>query len=211
MKQITLRYRGMLLKESSILLPPMGAAAYNGLAVTSQGMNSASEIYSVDDEETNLAVGIEGISREVQQYVEADTGFDMSGYVSPDILRTLDELSHKVLLGLIATGSADTAKVRIVRSGAGIFFPLIFYADDLDLTPEDPAFFHIAGRVFELPPHEILYVASNFGADSICARESGHDVCWYDVSGSLEKTSHWRPEYIVRDLNQILMFAPPVS
>ena len=140
-----------------------------------------------------------------------DSGYNPSAFTDRDIIPTLDKLSRRVLLGLISTDSAQTARVKIERSGLGVFFHAMFIADEIDLTAANPLFFLNVSRNLDLPPHEILYITSEPASDSAGARESGYDVCWYNNEEPLPSFREWEPDYIISDLRETLVFAPLVS
>jgi 2-haloacid dehalogenase len=114
------------------------------------------------------------------------------------------ELARRARLGLVTNGLSRVQRGRLAHSGIAGQFAAVLISEELGFAKPDPRFFLAAGSALNLPASELLCVGDSPAADIAGARGAGIDACWFSPSGAPWPGNGDPPDYIVRDLKDVL-------
>tara|TARA_B110000014_G_C20126546_1_gene600714 strand:- start:7112 stop:7813 length:702 start_codon:yes stop_codon:yes gene_type:complete len=92
-----------------------------------------------------------------------------------DVLKVLESLNKKYILGGLTNGNADIKKIGLDR-----FFDFNFSSSDLNSSKPSPENFHAIIRETERQPFEICHVGDNPSHDVLGAINSGFQAIWFN-------------------------------
>jgi 2-haloacid dehalogenase len=126
-------------------------------------------------------------------------------------METVRELARRAPLCLVTNGLSRVQRGRLAASGFSGSFTAILISEELGLAKPDPRFFKAAADALGLSEDRLLCVGDNPAADIAGARGAGIDACWYAPAGSPWPGPGEPPQYIIRDLSQILQIVSASS
>lgn len=118
-----------------------------------------------------------------------------------DVVR---ELARRARLCLVTNGLSRVQRGRLAHSGIAGQFTAVLISEELGLAKPDPRFFLAAAGALNLPASQLLCVGDSAAADIAGARGAGIDACWFSPSGLPWPGTGDPPDYVVRDLNDVL-------
>jgi YjjG family noncanonical pyrimidine nucleotidase len=169
--------------------------------------NGAIDLQTVKTERFRLLLRSSGMGGDAR---ELSTAFlerlSEKTYLMPHAISVLKALSKRIAIVLVTNGIAMVQKRRLAASEIGMYFQDVLISADLGVSKPDPAIFHIAVRRLGLPAGEILCIGDSPSSDIRGAANAGIDSCWFNPSGGVYPSGEPEPNYIIRDLRELLDF-----
>jgi 2-haloacid dehalogenase len=119
----------------------------------------------------------------------------------PDVPRSLQELKGRKQ-AILSNGSPDML-LPLVES-SGLRFDAVLSVDELKIFKPAPQVYELAVRKLETAKDRIVFVSSNCW-DALGAKSFGFDVYWINRAGAPVDRLGFRPDRIVKSLNEILL------
>jgi len=154
-------------------------------------------------------LGVTGDARLISNAYLARLG--SKAYFLPHARDLVVELSRRAALCLVTNGISQVQRGRLALSGIAPCFTAVLISEELGCAKPDLRFFQAACEALRLPPSELLCVGDNPDSDIAGARSAGIDACWYAPSGAAWPGPAHAPAWVIRDLEELMRFAPTVS
>ena len=116
----------------------------------------------------------------------------------PDVTETLKQLNTRK--AILSNGSPDML-LPLVKS-SGLVFDAVISVDELRIFKPTPAVYELAAK--KLGTRQIGFVSSNCW-DAIGAKSYGFDVYWINRAGAPVDRLGFKPDRILKSLNEILL------
>lgn len=102
--------------------------------------------------------------------------------LSEEIIRILEELQDKVVLGVITNGPGKHQRDKIRRLGLCRWMKEenMIISGELDITKPDPAIFVLAAERARLKPVECVYIGDSYENDVVGAARAGMRTVWFN-------------------------------
>jgi 2-haloacid dehalogenase len=153
-------------------------------------------------------LGVSGDPRLISNDYLARLG--RKAYFLPHARDVVEELSRRAALCLVTNGISQVQRGRLALSGIAPCFTAILISEELGCAKPDLRFFNAACEALRLPASELLCVGDNPDSDIGGAHAAGIDACWYAPSGAAWPREAQAPAWVIRDLEELLRFAPAV-
>jgi 2-haloacid dehalogenase len=119
----------------------------------------------------------------------------------PDVADALKRLKARKS-AILSNGSPDMLDPLVAQSG--LSFDAVLSVDALKVYKPDPAVYELAVQKLQIPKQDIGFVSSN-GWDAQGAKSFGFTVWWINRAGAPVDRLGFRPDHVVKSLNEVLL------
>jgi 2-haloacid dehalogenase len=118
----------------------------------------------------------------------------------PDVAAAINQFKN-IKRAILTNGSPDMIDPLVAHSG--LSFDAVMSVDELKIFKPAPQVYQLAVDRLSVPKEEIGFVSSNCW-DAMGAKSFGFDVYWINRSGAPVDRLGFRPDRIVKGLDEIL-------
>ena len=140
---------------------------------------------------------IEASDAQLQKLLEAY----LSPAVFPDARAALETLDAPK--AILSNGSPGMLAAAVRSAGLEYYFTDVISVDPLQIYKPSPKVYALGTQALQLSASEILFVSSN-AWDAAGAKAFGYRVCWCNRSGAAPDDMGFRPDVVVRGLDQLI-------
>ena len=119
----------------------------------------------------------------------------------PDVPDALKSFSGRKL-AILSNGSPDMLEPLV--EGSGLRFDAVISVDELQVFKPAPQVYNLAVSKLNVPKERIAFVSSNCW-DALGAKSFGFSVFWINRAGAPLDRLGFKPEKIVKSLNEVLL------
>jgi 2-haloacid dehalogenase/putative hydrolase of the HAD superfamily len=123
----------------------------------------------------------------------------------PEVGRVLRQLSG---LPMALVTNADEGFLRKALKASGLRFPVVVTSEAVGAYKPDPRPLRAAVQALGADPREVLHVGDSLTEDVAGARAVGMRCAWVDRRGRGPPTGLLRPDFVLRDLEDLLEIIP---
>lgn len=112
----------------------------------------------------------------------------------------IDELAKTYKLGVVSNGFPDVQYRKLETLRIRERFGCIVLSEEVDMCKPEPAIFHHAAALLNVPPHACVYVGDLFDMDVVGAKRAGMRACWLNPSGAPRPIQGIVPDAEIQEL-----------
>jgi len=119
----------------------------------------------------------------------------------------IESLSKTYRLGIVSNGFRDVQYQKLKTLEIKDLFDCIVLSSEVGVWKPDPRLFFRAISLLERQSEECMYVGNFYDDDILGAKKAGMQTCWFNPGGAPAVQKSYKPNYVIRKLDEILEFA----
>jgi HAD superfamily hydrolase (TIGR01509 family) len=122
----------------------------------------------------------------------------------PNAVTVVEELSKEYQIGAVSNGMPDVQYRKLESMDLRHLFSCIVLSEEVGIRKPDPRIFLRAAQLLGRQPAECLFVGDSYTSDIVGAKKAGMYTCWFNRTNASLPANEIKPDYVVRDLLEIL-------
>ncbi len=119
----------------------------------------------------------------------------------------IEHLAKGFQLGIVSNGFRDVQYQKLQSLEIKDRFDCIVLSAEVGAWKPDPTLFLKAISLLERRSEECMYVGNSYDDDILGANKAGMQTCWFNPGGAASLQKDYKPNYVIRELTEILEFA----
>jgi len=172
-----------------------------------RGEVSIEEMYIYRYKQGLFDVGVEISDEEALWVQEVYSKHQKHLSLSQDTARTLDYCRQNFDgIGIITNGPSDNQwnKIRTLGLEAWIDEKLIVVSGDVGIDKPDTRIFHIAEKLCDTKPVNLVYVGDSFGNDVIPSKTAGWHSVWLNKRNGSCQGDSVKPDFEIKSISELM-------
>jgi HAD superfamily hydrolase (TIGR01509 family) len=128
------------------------------------------------------------------------------GEIPASYADALHQLRHTHRLGVVSDiwSRKDLFLQEFERAGVFHLFDVIVFSSEHGCVKPSSRLFRKATQTFTVDHRRIVFVGDSFQRDILGAQSAGLATVWINSAGVAHPTTHPKPDYVIRDLRELL-------